>query len=211
MSSTAAAPLSRNAPCPCGSGKRYKDCHGAIGETAATLVLRARAQMRAREFAVAEATLREAERLAPRDAVVAADLATLYLQWRREADAEAPLAKALAIAPEEPYLLTLLAHVRQQCCAWTGLDELHRRIAALLDTDAGGRRSEPEPFALLSMPTTPAQRLAVARIAPDAASTHAYWRTPRPPAQALTHRGARGCRPQAHPARLRHSAAALYY
>ena len=24
------APLSRSAPCPCGSGKRYKDCHGAI-------------------------------------------------------------------------------------------------------------------------------------------------------------------------------------
>lgn len=25
------APPSRNAPCPCGSGRRYKDCHGAIG------------------------------------------------------------------------------------------------------------------------------------------------------------------------------------
>jgi hypothetical protein len=25
-----AAPASRNAPCPCGSGKRYKDCHGAL-------------------------------------------------------------------------------------------------------------------------------------------------------------------------------------
>jgi tetratricopeptide (TPR) repeat protein len=25
-----AAPASRNSPCPCGSGKRYKDCHGAI-------------------------------------------------------------------------------------------------------------------------------------------------------------------------------------
>jgi protein O-GlcNAc transferase len=28
-------PASRNAPCPCGSGKRYKDCHGALGSTAA--------------------------------------------------------------------------------------------------------------------------------------------------------------------------------
>ncbi len=25
-----AAPVGRNSPCPCGSGKRYKDCHGAI-------------------------------------------------------------------------------------------------------------------------------------------------------------------------------------
>lgn len=27
---TVAVPASRNAPCPCGSGKRYKDCHGAL-------------------------------------------------------------------------------------------------------------------------------------------------------------------------------------
>src|SRR5664279_287903 len=26
-------PPSRNAPCPCGSGQRYKDCHGALGST----------------------------------------------------------------------------------------------------------------------------------------------------------------------------------
>ena len=25
------APVARNAPCPCGSGRRYKDCHGALG------------------------------------------------------------------------------------------------------------------------------------------------------------------------------------
>jgi preprotein translocase subunit SecA len=25
------APLSRNAPCPCGSGKKYKHCHGQLG------------------------------------------------------------------------------------------------------------------------------------------------------------------------------------
>ncbi|CAG0989970.1 hypothetical protein BURK1_02212 [Burkholderiales bacterium] len=28
MSATVAAPASRNAPCPCGSGRRYKECHG---------------------------------------------------------------------------------------------------------------------------------------------------------------------------------------
>jgi preprotein translocase subunit SecA len=25
------APVSRNAPCPCGSGKKYKHCHGQLG------------------------------------------------------------------------------------------------------------------------------------------------------------------------------------
>jgi protein O-GlcNAc transferase len=28
-------PASRNAPCPCGSGKRFKECHGALGASAA--------------------------------------------------------------------------------------------------------------------------------------------------------------------------------
>jgi len=26
----AEAPISRNAPCPCGSGKKYKHCHGQL-------------------------------------------------------------------------------------------------------------------------------------------------------------------------------------
>src|SRR5258706_8859980 len=26
--------IARNAPCPCGSGKRYKDCHGALSANA---------------------------------------------------------------------------------------------------------------------------------------------------------------------------------
>ncbi|MBK7332902.1 MAG: SEC-C domain-containing protein [Betaproteobacteria bacterium] len=30
MSVMAGAPVSRNAPCPCGSGRRYRECHGAI-------------------------------------------------------------------------------------------------------------------------------------------------------------------------------------
>ena len=31
---TLAAPASRNAPCPCGSGRRFKDCHGALQDAA---------------------------------------------------------------------------------------------------------------------------------------------------------------------------------
>ncbi|HET9751410.1 MAG TPA: tetratricopeptide repeat protein, partial [Myxococcales bacterium] len=33
--SSLAPPTSRNAPCPCGSGKRFKDCHGALAAGAA--------------------------------------------------------------------------------------------------------------------------------------------------------------------------------
>ena len=35
-----AAAIARNAPCPCGSGRRYKDCHGALGNVAAATVAR---------------------------------------------------------------------------------------------------------------------------------------------------------------------------
>ncbi|HST37800.1 MAG TPA: SEC-C domain-containing protein, partial [Allosphingosinicella sp.] len=28
MTGTVEAPASRNAPCPCGSGRKYKHCHG---------------------------------------------------------------------------------------------------------------------------------------------------------------------------------------
>lgn len=35
MNEAVAAPASRNSPCPCGSGRRYKDCHGSIGAAAA--------------------------------------------------------------------------------------------------------------------------------------------------------------------------------
>ena len=30
MAGTVEAPASRNAPCPCGSGRKYKHCHGAV-------------------------------------------------------------------------------------------------------------------------------------------------------------------------------------
>ena len=33
------SPVSRNAPCPCGSGRRFKECHGAAAPTAAPPVL----------------------------------------------------------------------------------------------------------------------------------------------------------------------------
>jgi hypothetical protein len=54
-------PASRNSPCPCGSGKRYKDCHGALaGGAAPATGVRARSVYRAPE---AEwGTLSEAER-----------------------------------------------------------------------------------------------------------------------------------------------------
>ena len=38
MSAALTPPASRNAPCPCGSGKRFKDCHGAVAISAANFL-----------------------------------------------------------------------------------------------------------------------------------------------------------------------------
>jgi predicted O-linked N-acetylglucosamine transferase (SPINDLY family) len=126
-------------------------------------VQRALSEMQARDFSAAEASLHEAERLAPDDARIQANLGTVYVRQRRLADAEGPLLRALALAPENPYVLTLLAHARQRRCAWEGLAQLHARIQRVLDADRVDTPSDFNPFVLLAMPISPLQRLTAAR------------------------------------------------
>src|SRR5262249_19850114 len=154
-------PTPRSAPCPCGSGKRFKDCHGAIRPSAASLVQQALDKLQARDFAGAEASLQEARRLEPDEPRIYANLGTVHVRQRRYSDAEAALARALALAPDDPYVLTLLAHLRQLRCAWDGLGALHERIRSLLEAGGGRVGSDFNPFPMLSMPTSLGQQLAV--------------------------------------------------
>jgi predicted O-linked N-acetylglucosamine transferase (SPINDLY family) len=164
MSATpVATPPGRNAPCPCGSGRRYKACHGAPESDATEWVERALRELQARDFSAAEASLHKADRLAPDDPRIHANLGTVYVRQRRLVDAEAPLGKALALDPDNPYVLTLLAHVRQRRCAWEGLCELHARITRLLATDGDRAHADFNPFALLAMPTSSRQQLVASR------------------------------------------------
>ena len=153
----------RNTLCPCGSGRRYKECHGVSGSDAAEWVERALRELQARDFSAAEASLREAERLAPDDPRIHANLGTVYVRQRRLADAEAPLGRALALDPDNPYVLTLLAHVRQRRCVWERLSELHAHITGLLDAGSEDAYADFNPFALLAMPTTSRQQLVAGR------------------------------------------------
>jgi SEC-C motif len=57
------APVSRNAPCPCGSGKRYKHCHGAIGIEPISFAPHRYAEFEAQIFALAGASADPAIRL----------------------------------------------------------------------------------------------------------------------------------------------------
>jgi lipopolysaccharide biosynthesis protein len=68
-------PRSRNDPCPCGSGKRYKNCHGAIAATPASV--------------------------APNDAITLMHRALAAQQGGRLADARVLYDQALAIEPDQ--------------------------------------------------------------------------------------------------------------
>ena len=155
--SSIAASTSRNAACPCGSGKRFKDCHGALRPTAMAWVRRGLSEMQARQFAAAEASFREAAKLDPDDARIHADIATLCILQNRHDDAEAPLARTLELEPGHPYALCVYTHIRQRHCAWDGLADLHRRVGEVLDRGID-RRYQFSVFPALSMPTTPAQQ-----------------------------------------------------
>lgn len=76
---------SRNAPCPCGSGKRYKECHGAFGPPA-----------------IAPAAVGVLERLAQ---------ARTALERNDHASARAICDDVLREAPDHPYALDLRAQV----------------------------------------------------------------------------------------------------
>ncbi len=68
------APASRSAPCPCGSGRRYKDCHGSLAATVAPpdggvrahqLALQALDAQQHQDLPAAKALYEQALRLAP--------------------------------------------------------------------------------------------------------------------------------------------------
>jgi predicted O-linked N-acetylglucosamine transferase (SPINDLY family) len=129
----------------------------------AVWVQRALAQERIRDFAGAEASLLEAARLTPDDVRLHTNLATLYVRQARHADAEKPLQHALALDPDHPYALSMLASSRQHRCVWAGLSELFARIQRLLESGGGDQRYEFNPFPILSMPLSLSSQLRAAQ------------------------------------------------
>ncbi len=110
----AAAPrvAGRNDPCPCGSGKRYKNCHGALGESPApgtpsapTVDARVRQALTLHQrgdAAAAEAIYREVLAIAPDHPQAQHFLGVIHYQ-RRELDAALPLLeRSVASVANEP-------------------------------------------------------------------------------------------------------------
>lgn len=110
----------RNDPCPCGSGKKYKHCHGKLEVYSAPQPLRQQTQTDARrspgqqEIGVLMSLFEqqrfiEAERLArsmtehfPSDGFIWKVLGVVLKQMGRNADALIPIQKAAALSPLDP-------------------------------------------------------------------------------------------------------------
>ena len=108
--------IARNAPCPCGSGKRFKDCHGAVGAvatqtaTADDLMLEAQEAARLGRWAVALASLRHARELAPDRADILREQARA--EWTlHDPQAAASCRAALQRAPGDLAARNLLGEI----------------------------------------------------------------------------------------------------
>jgi predicted O-linked N-acetylglucosamine transferase (SPINDLY family) len=126
-------------------------------------LVRALAQERSGDSAGAEATLVAAVRQRPDDATLHAYLGTLYARSERYAEADAALSRSLSLAPDSAYALSMLAHARQQQCAWADLDALFARLETLLVSQRADGPVPVDPFSALAMPLSPLAQLHVAQ------------------------------------------------
>jgi len=104
---SSAAPPSRNAPCPCGSGRRYKDCHGALGEvppvapqTLEALLVQALEAQRAGRLEQAEQAYGFALAGAPDHFDALHMLGVVHFQRGRFERARELIARAVALRPD---------------------------------------------------------------------------------------------------------------
>jgi tetratricopeptide (TPR) repeat protein len=103
-----APPVGRNDPCPCGSGKRYKHCHGAVSVTALAwqaqlrdAISRHRRGTKA-DLAAAEAVYRDVLRAQPANATAQHFLGVIHYQRGEISSALPLLERAVAEQPNEP-------------------------------------------------------------------------------------------------------------
>ncbi|MCC7328471.1 MAG: tetratricopeptide repeat protein [Burkholderiales bacterium] len=103
--------VGRNDPCPCGSGKRYKQCHGAIGEAPPNIVeplspealtRKGIAAHEAGNLDAAERIYREVLATSPNFSAALHYLGVIFYQYRRLEEALPLLDRAVALTPREP-------------------------------------------------------------------------------------------------------------
>jgi protein O-GlcNAc transferase len=130
-------------------------------------------------LADAEASYREAAARAPDHAEIYSNIGSVCVLQQHFADADQPLMRALELDPSDAYSLAMLAHARQQCCAWDGIDPLLGALRRMLENPSELRRPI-VPFPLLAMPLFPRHLLVAARrwsrsLAPSPAMSRPPW------------------------------------
>jgi len=106
----------------------------------------------------------EAIRLDPADVPSYVGLGIALQKAKRFAEAQEAFERGLALAPDDPLVLSNLIHLKQYACDWSDLAALEQRLLGTFE-QAGRNIS---PFTLLSLPSTRAQQLVAARRASDA-------------------------------------------
>ena len=110
------AAIARNAPCPCGSGKRFKDCHGAVNappdepKSPDEFVRRAQVAFVSGQLASAKSLLERALELVPARADLLRERARIE-RVLGEAGAEASCRAALELAPRDVAAWNLLGEI----------------------------------------------------------------------------------------------------
>ncbi len=139
-------PASRNAPCPCGSGRRYKECHGALEPAGLSnaaksgpreLIAQALDAISRSDLPAAERAARAVAAADPRHPDAAHVLALVALGRRQYAEAIGACDRAIAVLPDHaPFHATraraLLGEGRH-----SEAQQSARRALALAPDDAG--------------------------------------------------------------------------
>ena len=152
-------PISRNAPCPCGSGRRFKECHGAVGG-AEELNRRGTVLQSERRYDEALACFDDALALAPDHPGILGNRGNALLDLRRHEEALECFTRLAAIAPDQPWALGSLYQAQMNCCDWTALEALTEKIHAAVRSG----RPAVTPFVHLTLSDSPADQLRAARI-----------------------------------------------
>jgi len=178
-------PASRNAPCPCGSGRRYKECHGALDSGGLSnaarsdpreLIAQALDAVRRSDLSAAESAARAVEATDSRNPDAAHVLALIALARGRYAEATGACDRAIAVLPDHaPFHATraraLLGEGRHR-----EAEQSARRALALAPRDAGAwtllGRALLASDALADSPRTDARRESG-----DVAAAEAAWRS----------------------------------
>jgi predicted O-linked N-acetylglucosamine transferase (SPINDLY family) len=172
--------VSRNGPCPCGSGRRYKDCHGRLAgvdprlRNAAILNDRGTVLQSRRHHEEALVCYDEALALLPDHPDVLGNRGNALLDLRRYEEAAQCFARLVDVAPDHRWALGSLYQARMLCCDWSSIDVLAERIR----TSVREGKAAVTPFTHLVASDSPADQLHSARI--EAALYHAPALAPAP-------------------------------